>query len=216
MKKDADLQRDVIAELAWDPRVESNAIGVAVRDGVVTLTGHLDSFAEKHAAARAARRVSGVQAIAVELDVKLAHDHQRNDTEIALGIEQALRWNTMVPTSTVRVSVDHGWVNLQGEVDWDYERRAVEGAIRPLRGVVGISNELTVRPSIKVADVSQRIEDALKRQAIREAQHIRVSVEDSTVKLTGSVNSAKERDAVQLIAWSAPGVRAVVNELRVD
>jgi len=216
MKTDADLKRDVMAELAWDPAVKSTAIGVAVKDGVVTLTGHLETFAEKHAAARAAKRVADVQAIAVEIDVKLAQDHQRNDTEIALSAEHALKWNTMVPVSQVRFSVDHGWVTLQGEVDWDYQRRAVEAAIRPLMGVVGISNELTVKSRVKSADVSRRIEDALKRQAIREAQHIRVSVHDSTVKLTGSVHSWQERDAVQFVAWSAPGVRTVINELRVN
>jgi osmotically-inducible protein OsmY len=214
MKTDADLKRDVMAELAWDPAVKSTAIGVAVKDGVVTLTGHLETFAEKHAAARAAKRVADVQAIAVEIDVKLAQEHQRNDTEIALSAEHALKWNTMVPVSLVRFSVDHGWVTLQGEVDWDYQRRAVEAAIRPLMGVVGISNELTVKSRVKSADVSRRIEDALKRQAIREAQHIRVSVKESTVKLTGSVHSWQEREAVQFVAWSAPGVRTVINELR--
>lgn len=216
MKTDAELRRDVAAELAWDPAVKSNAIGVAVKNGVVTLTGHIDTFAEKHAASRAVRRVAGVKAIALELDVKLAPGHTLSDTDIATNAQQALKWTTLVPApEDVRVTVDHGWVTLQGEVQWDYERRGVESAIRPLKGVVGISNEIGLRVQPKVADLSARIEGALMRQAIREAQHVKVAVDGSTVTLSGNVHSWQERDAVQGVAWSAPGVRAVVNELHV-
>lgn len=215
MKTDADLKRDVTAELAWDPAVKSTAIGVAVKDGVVTLTGHLDTFAEKHAASNALRRVAGVKAIALELDVKLSADHKRNDTEIANSAEEALKWNTQVPLESVRLTVDHGWVTLQGDVEWDYQRRSVEKAIRPLMGVVGIGNEITLRTQPKAADLSRKIEEALGRQAVREAKHIRVSVEGTTVNLTGTVHSWQERDAAQGVAWSAPGVRTVVNELNV-
>jgi osmotically-inducible protein OsmY len=215
MKTDAELKRDVTEELAWDPAVQSNAIGVAVKDGVVTLTGHLDTFIEKHAASRAVRRVDGVKAIALELDVKLEPSHQRSDTDIALNAEQALKWNVLVPADAVRLSVDHGWVTLQGSVDWDFQRRSVEKAVRPLMGVVGISNEITLRTQPKAANVSRKIEEALTRQAIREAKHIQVSVDGNTVKLTGTVHSWQERDAAQGVAWSAPGVRVVLNELRV-
>lgn len=215
MKTDAELKRDVTEELAWDPAVKSNAIGVAVKDGVVTLTGHLDTFMEKHAASRAVRRVEGVKAIALELDVKLEPSHQRSDTDIALNAEQALKWNVLVPADAVRLSVDHGWVTLQGSVDWDFQRRSVEKAVRPLMGVVGISNEITLRTQPKAANVSRKIEEALTRQAIREAKHIKVSVDGNTVKLTGTVHSWQERDAAQGVAWSAPGVRVVLNELRV-
>ncbi len=214
MKTDADLKRDVMAELDWDPAVKSTAIGVAVKDGVVTLTGHLETFAEKHAAARAVKRVSDVKAMALELDVKLAPNHKRSDTDIATSIEHALRWNTVVPADAIRVTVDHGWITLQGEVEWDYQRRNVEKAIRPLMGVVGISNEVTLRTRAKAADVSRRIEDALTRQAIREAKRIQVTVDGTTVKLSGNVHSWHEREAAQGVAWSAPGVRTVINELR--
>lgn len=215
MKTDADLQRDVTAELAWDPSVKSTSIGVAVKDGVVTLTGHLGTFADKHAAARALRRVDGVKAIALELDVKLSADHVRSDTDIAAIAQEALQWNTLVPLAKIRLTVDHGWVTLHGEVEWDYQRHSAEKAIRPLMGVVGISNEVTLRASPKVAGLSRKIAEALTRQAVREAKHIQVDVDGTTVTLTGTVHSWQERAAAQGVAWSAPGVHAVVNELRV-
>ena len=215
MKTDSDLKRDVTAELAWDPAVKATAIGVAVKDGVVTLTGHLETFAEKHAASRAVRRVAGVKAIALEIDVKLSPGHKRSDTDIAESAEQALKWNTLVPLDAIRLTVDHGWVTLQGSVEWDYQRRSVEKAIRPLMGVVGISNEITLRNQPKAADLSRKIAEALTRQAIREAKHIQIAVDGTTVKLTGTVHSWQERDAAQGVAWSAPGVGVVINELRV-
>ena len=215
MKTDADLKRDVTAELAWDPAVKSTAIGVAVKDGVITLTGHLETFAEKHAAERALGRVAGVKAIALELDVKLSFDHKRSDTDIAVSAEQALKWSTLVPVEAIRLTVDHGSVTLQGEVEWDYQRRSAEKAIRPLMGVVGISNEITLRVRPRASDLSRKIQEALTRQALREAKHIQVAVDGTTVTLSGTVHSWQERAAAQGVAWSAPGVHAVINELRV-
>ena len=215
MKTDADLKRDVTAELAWDPAVKSTAIGVAVRDGVVTLSGHLETFAEKHAAERALGRVAGVKAIALELDVKLSFDHKRSDTDIAVNAEQALKWSTQVPVEAIRLTVDHGSVTLQGEVEWDYQRRSAEKAIRPLMGVVGISNKITLRVRPRASDLSRKIQEALTRQALREAKHIQVAVDGTTVTLSGTVHSWQERAAAQGVAWSAPGVHAVINELRV-
>ncbi len=214
-RTDTALKASVLAELTWDPAVKETSIGVAVKDGVVTLTGHLDTYAEKEAALRAVRRVTGVRAIAVEIDVKLSPDHVRSDTDIATGIEVALKWHTSIPDDAVRVQVEHGWVTLQGEVEWDFQRRSAEGAVRVLKGVVGISNEIKLRPKPQVADVSRRIEDALRRQALRDAQRIHISLDGSTVKLTGQVHSWQERQAAQGVAWSAPGVRAVINELEV-
>lgn len=214
-KTDSVLKADVAAELAWDPAVKETAIGIAVKNGVVTLTGHLDTYAEKEAATRAVRRVSGVKAIAVEIDVRLSPEHRRSDTDIAASAELALKWNTSIPVDSIRVMVDHGWVTLQGEVEWNYQRHAAEQAIRPVMGVVGISNELKLRAKAQVADISHKIEDALKRQALREAQRIHVAVEGTTAKLSGSVHSWQEREAAQGVAWSAPGVRTVVNEIEV-
>lgn len=215
MKTDADLQRDVIAELSWDPAVDATSIGVAVKDGVVTLTGHLNTFAEKHAAARAVRRMAGVKAIALEIDVRLAPDHRRSDTDIATSAEQALKWNTLIPADAVKLSVDRGWITLRGDVEWDYQRRAIEKAVRPLMGVVGISNEITLRVKPKQDNLHHKIEEALTRQAIREARHIKIGVDGTTVTLTGQVHSWHEREAAQWVAWTAPGVRAVINELRI-
>ena len=215
MKTDADIKRDVTAELAWDPAIDATHIGVAVNDGVVTLSGHLQTFAEKYAASRAVQRVAGVRALALELDVRLSPSHRRSDTDIATSAEQALRWNTLVPTDAVRPTVDTGWVTLRGEVDWDYQRRAAEGAVRPLMGVVGVSNEITLRAKARVEDLAQRIEQALTRQAVREAHRVEVSVDGATVRLSGTVHSWQERDAAQGVAWSAPGVKAVVNELHI-
>jgi osmotically-inducible protein OsmY len=215
VKTDADLRKDVMAELAWDPAIRSTDVGVAVKDGVVTLTGHLDTFAEKYAVERALRRVGGVQAIALELDVKLSPQHKRSDTEIALAAEQALKWNTLIPPDKVRITVESGWVKLQGELEWDYQRQALYKAIRPLIGVVGISNEITLKARPTSSDVGHRIQQALARQAEREAKRVQVDVNGGVVTLRGSVHSWQERDAAQGAAWSAPGVQTVNNELRV-
>lgn len=213
MKTDNDLKRDVSAELEWDPAVNSTAIGVAVKDGVVTLTGHLDTFAEKEAAALAARRVAGVKALALEIDVKPAIPHRRNDSEIAASAEHALRWNSLIPADAIRVAVDHGHIVLEGDVDWHFQRHAAEAAVRPLMGVVDVRNDIKLRATAPAADLAQRIEDALTRQALREARQVHVACDGSTVKLTGLINSDYERAAVEAIAWSAPGVVAVSNEL---
>lgn len=216
MKTDADLKRDIEGELAWDPAVRATTIGVAVKDGVVTLTGHIETHAEKHAAEKALRRVAGVKAIALELDVRLSPEHRRSDTDIAVAAEQSLKWNTLVPDQ-VRLTVDKGWVTLRGEVEWDFQRRSAEKAVRSLTGVVGISNEITLKASaVKPANLQSRIADALKRQVERELKNIDIRIEGSTVTLRGRVNSWHERDAVGGAAWSAPGVLVVLNELRIE
>lgn len=216
MKTDADLKRDIEDELEWDPAVRAAAIGVAVKDGVATLTGHIETYAEKHAAEKAVRRVAGVKAIALELDVRLSPEHRRSDTDIALAAEQSLKWNTLVPDK-IRLTVEKGWITLRGEVEWDFQRRSAENAVRSLTGVVGISNQVTLKPApVKAEDLQTRIADALKRQVEREIDNIEIRVDGSTVTLRGHVNSWHERDAAGGAAWSAPGVLVVVNELRVQ
>ena len=215
MKTDSDLKREVVAELLWDPAVNSTAIGVAVKNGVVTLTGHLDTYAEKEAATRAVRRLQDVKAIAIELDVKLSPQHQRGDTDIVASAELALKWNTSIPAAAVRLTVDHGWITLQGEVEWEFQRRSAEKALRSLIGVVGVSNEIKLRAKPQPADLAKKIEEALARQALRESKQIQISVDGTTVKLTGTVHSWHEREAVAGVAWAAPGVRAVINELTI-
>jgi osmotically-inducible protein OsmY len=215
MKTDSELKKDVIAELNWDAAVKSDLIGVAVSNGVVTLTGHLTTYAEKEAVSRAVRRLTGVKAIALELDVKLSPEHKRSDTEIATSAKQALLWNSLVPNEQIHLTVEHGWITLRGETDWDYQRKSAESALRSLVGVVGITNEITLRAKPQAADLSRKIQDALTRQALADAKSMQISVEGSTVRLSGTVQSWQERNAAQGVAWSAPGVRFVVNDLRI-
>lgn len=215
MKNDVQLKKDVQAELEWDPSVNATQVGVAVKNGVVRLTGHLDTFAEKVAVERAVQRVKGVQAIAVELDIKLAPGHVRSDTEIAAAAEYALLWHAQVPTERIKVKVEKGWVTLSGEVDWEFQRREAESAIRPLTGVVGISNAILLKAKVTPADIGKRIREALTRQAERESEVITVDVSGQRVTLRGKVHSWAERAAAQAAAWSAPGVNGVVNELNV-
>jgi osmotically-inducible protein OsmY len=214
-KTDHQLKQDVIAELAWDPAIKADAVGVAVKDAIVTLSGHIDTYAEKRAIEKALRRVSGVKAIALELDVKLSALHRRNDTELAAAIDGALKWNSVVPPDKVQATVDNGWVTLRGEFDWDYQRVSAEKTVRPLIGVTGVSNEITLKSRTTAATIAGEIDAALKRQAEREARRITVEVAGATVTLRGQAHSWRERDAAAGAAWSAPGVRSVLNEITV-
>jgi osmotically-inducible protein OsmY len=215
MKTDAQLQADVIAELAWDPAINASAIGVSVKNGVVTLAGHLDTFAQKHAAERAVRRVAGVRGIAVELDVRLAPEHRRSDTDIAQAAIAALRWNSLVPDDRVNVQVEGGWVTLSGEVDWPYQFSSAEQCIRPLTGVSGISNQVKIKPRLHGHDIARQIGDALTRHAAREARHIDVTVDGGIVTLSGTVDSLAEHDAAIGAAFGTGGVTSVVDKLDV-
>ena len=216
MKTNSELKGDVQAELLWDPLVPEAKIGVSVNDGVVTLTGHLDSYAEKVAARRAAERVAGVKAVAVELDVIPTGPHQRTDTEVALAIEDALTWSTSVPSDRIKVAVENGWVTLSGNLDWNFQRRAVERIIRPLKGVVGITDNIQLKALPAPVNLKERIQDALTRQAMREARRIELFVDGSEVTLRGHVHSWAERNAAEGATWSAPGVSHVVNLLVVE
>ncbi len=216
MKTDSDLKKDVLTELLWDPLVPEARVGVAVSEGVVTLSGHLDTYAEKVAAKRAVERVSGVKAIALELDVIPLGVHQRSDTEIAAAVEHALSWNTSIPQGGVKVMVEKGWVTLSGELDWNFQRRAVERMVRPLKGVAGITDNIRLKSSPMPANVSGRIQDALTRQAMREARRIEIMVDGSVVTLRGHVHSWAERNAAEGASWSAPGVSRVDNQLVIE
>lgn len=216
MKTDQQLKKDVIAELEWDPAINAAHVGVAVKDGVVTLTGHLDTYAEKYAIERAVLRVRSVRGIAVELDVKLDPNHRRSDSEIAAAAESALKWHSLIPSDRIRVQVEKGWVTLLGEVNWDYQRRETEKAVRTLTGVVGVSNAITLKTAAAPVDVAKRIRDAMVRHAENESRQLEVSVEGDTVILRGTVDSWTERATASSAAWSAPGVAKVVNELNIQ
>lgn len=215
MKTDAQLKRDVEAELAWEPAVNAAHVAVAVKDGVVTLAGHLETFAEKDVAERAVRRVMGVKAIAQEIDVKLAEHHQRSDTDIAQAIRNVLGWHSLIPAEQIQVKVEKGWVTLTGNVTWNYQRRMAEQTVRPITGVVGVTNCISLQVTATSANISERIQQALTRQAEREARRVEVIAAGSTVTLRGQVHSWAERKAAHGAAWAAPGVTTVVNELRV-
>jgi osmotically-inducible protein OsmY len=216
IKTDTELKKDIEAELAWDPSLNANAIGVAVKDGIVSLTGHIDTYAEKRQAEKALRRVEGVRAIALELDVRLSPGHRSSDAAIAEVARDALRWNTLVPEKAVRLTVDQGWVTVDGDVDWDYQRRGIDKSLRNLMGVVCVSNHVRLKPKPTPSDVQPSIQGALVQQAIRVANRIQIELRNGIVSMRGSVRSWQERDAAQGAAFSAPGVSGVVNELTVD
>lgn len=216
MRSDAQLRTDVLAELDWDPAIKAATVGVTAKDGVVTLTGHLGSHAEKFAAERAAQRVKGVKAIAVELIVKLPAGDERTDADIARAVEHALEWSVLVPNGKIKPMVEAGWVTLTGEVEWEYQRRAAENVVRPLMGVTGVSTMVTLTPRLHASDVEKKLREALARQAQREGDHIQISVIGSKVALRGMVHSYAEYHAVRNAAWSVPGVTSVENNLIVQ
>jgi osmotically-inducible protein OsmY len=217
MKTDAQLQQDVMNELKWDPSVKA-AIRVDVKDGVVTLSGYVDSYSKQWAADRAAARVFGVKAVAEEIQVKLPGSHKRPDESIARAASNALEWNVMVPHDRVKVQVQNGLVTLSGEVDWWYEKNAAETVVRHLVGVVSVRNGITIRPESKLLDedVKDNIEDAFQRNAVLDARRITVETRGDKVILRGSVHSWLEREQVQQAAWAAPGVSEIESHITIN
>jgi osmotically-inducible protein OsmY len=216
MKSDTEIRDDVIKELQWDPQIMNpDAIGVAVTDGAVTLTGQVATYTERLAAARAAERVYGVKAVANELKVKLA-GAPRDDSDIARAIAHILEWNVQIPEGKVHARVQNGWVTLEGEVEYEYQRHEVERTVRQVRGVVGVTDTITVKPPVSRERVQAVIEDAFKREAEIDARHIRVEVTDHTAKLYGHVHSLHEASAARAAAAAAPGVATVESHLVVS
>ena len=215
MKTDAQLKADVVSELNWEPSVNADEIGVEVKSGVVTLAGHVDSYAEKLSAEQAAQRVSGIRALAVEMDVRLPGSGQRTDAEIGLAARNALDWSTYIATSKIQVLVQQGWVTLSGEVEWAYQRRAVNSAIRLLRGVKGVTDNIALKSAVSATGVKADIEAALKRRATDDAKNIFVEVNGSDVVLSGTTDTLTERSLVSDSAWATAGVHRVVNNILV-
>lgn len=214
--QDMALRKDVIEELEWDPSIDARTIGVAIEDGIIALTGHVASYAEKTNAEKIVKRVHGVQGVANDLEVKLATSFERDDVDIARSAVNALDWNVAVPQDRVKVTVAKGWVTLDGNVDWYYQKRAAEEAVFLLAGVRGVINNVNVATrQIHVQDVKGKIEAALKRNAEIDSKKIAVQASDGKVTLSGSVRSWVEREDAVAAAWSAPGVTNVVDHIRI-
>jgi osmotically-inducible protein OsmY len=210
-KTDRQLQEDVTAELAWDPAVESSRVGVESESGIITLSGHVGSYAEKCAAEHAAQRVSGGKDVVMDLTVVLPGSTQRTDEDIARSASAALEWSVSVPRERIKVRVEDGWVTLSGDVDWACARDAADSCVRSLIGIKGLINALEIRPQATPKDVKVRIEAALQRRAHSDTTSIDVSIKDGTVTLCGFVDSLTERSTMEHAAWNAPGVRNVID-----
>ncbi len=217
MKSDTQLQRDVLEELKWEPSITEKEIGVAVKDGVVTLNGYVNSYVEKYNAERTASTVNGVKAVADELKVKLPDSHERTDTELAHAVVNALKWDIEVPDDRIKATVENGWVELKGDLEWQYQKWAAQAAIRNLTGVKGVSNMLRVKPKkVSTFEVGVKIKDALRRHAELDAEKITIEAKDGLVTLKGTVTSFTERRDAEAAAWRAPGVTRVDDLLAVS
>ncbi len=214
-RTDAQIQADVLAELKWDARVQPNEIGVAVKDGVVTLTGRVDSYTKKWAAEDAAHRVRGVKAVANDIEVRLSTTAERTDADIAAAAVQALEWDAMVPVENLDVTVSKGWVTLKGTVEWQYQKQDAERVVRRLAGVTGVSNLITVKPRVTASELKEKIEKALVRTAETDAERITVEVDGNKVIRKGTVRSWAEIQEAERAAWSAPGVLSVDNRITI-
>lgn len=214
MKTDSKILQDVVAELKWEPSICADNIGVTVNDGVVTLSGHVESYSEKCGAEHAAQRIAGVQALAVEIEVQLPGSNQRLDADIARAAANVLAWMSVVPRDAIKVMVEGGVLTLSGVVDWEFQRRAVLNAVKDLMGMRSVSDEMVVKPKVTSSVIKADIEATLSRRALSDAHRIAVDVSGDNVTLSGSVSSWSERELVKSSVWGTPGVRGVFDNMR--
>jgi osmotically-inducible protein OsmY len=218
VQTDEQLQQEIIREFKYEASIQPNEIGVAVKDGVATLTGHVDSFLKRWAAEEAAHRVRGVRAVANDIEVKLPTSSERTDADIAAAVTRALEWDTFIDTDKIDITVSKGWVTLKGEVEWGFQRADAERVTRRITGVRGVSNLISVRPRQHPSpdEMKKKIEDALVRSAETDAKHIQVEVRGDKVILSGTVRAWAEKQEAERVAWSAPGVASVENRIVVS
>ena len=212
---DSQIRSRVLAELDWDPSIDASDVGVAVKDGVVTLTGSIPSYWQEKEVERVVKRVAGVRAVAEELTIKLPGTSERSDADIAQSVLSGLRFNVAVPTNRIQVTVEKGWVTLEGDVEWQYQKAAAESGINYLMGVKGVTNNIEIKPRVSSADVKSKIEAAFERLGQLDANQITIESRDGKVILRGSVNSWDEREQAEQAAWAAPGVTMVENHVLV-
>lgn len=213
---DDSLATDVLTELRWDPRVQPNEITVNVKDGVVILRGWVDAYAKRRAATEAAHRIRGVKAVANDIEVRLAASGTPTDAALTEVILSALEWNGLIPTHVLAAAVFEGWVTLKGEVEWEYQRREAERVVGRLKGVTGVTNVITVKPSARASALREQIDEALSRNTHIDIGRVGVAVDDSAVILTGTVGSWAEREEVERAVWSARGITSVDNRIVVS
>jgi VCBS repeat-containing protein len=215
MKTDIQIQKDVMDELKWQPFLNSSEIGVAVKNGIVTLSGIVDSFSKKLSAEKAAKKVSGVKAIAEDIQIGVSPVYRKTDTEIAEAVFNALKWHSAVPEEKVKIKVEDGIVTLEGELEWEYQRMNARTAIQNLSGVRSVTNLITIKPNLNPFELEQKITEAFRRNATIDASKVNVSTSGSKVILTGKVRSFAESEDAEDVAWAAPGVYHVENKLSI-